>query len=90
MTTLRITEDDLARNVHAILEQVARGSEVIVEGADHSPLAVIRSPNRSGRPIVDVLREAKERNSTVLLGSGFGSDMEAIIAQHSPLWSRLS
>ena len=48
MGTLRITEAELARDMHAILAKVQRGVEVVVE-QDHRPVAVLRPPDRSGR-----------------------------------------
>jgi hypothetical protein len=88
--TLRITEAELARDVHAVLERVQQGSEVIVEREDHLAVAVIRSPQASGRPITDILREAKERNSTVTLDEDFGKDLEEIIASHQQSWNPIS
>jgi len=72
MATLRITEAELAHDTHGCwpVEQ------------DHRPVAIIRTPHRSGRPISEILREAEERNSTVTLDSDFGADLEAIIAAH--------
>ncbi len=87
MATVRITEAELARDLHAVLEKVQQGNEVIVEREDHRPVAVIRSPHRSGRPIVDVLAEAKQRNSTVMLDEDFGKDLEVIIAAHQQPWN---
>ena len=87
MTTVRITEAELARDVHAVLEKVQRGSEVIVEREDHRPVAVISSPHVSGRPITEILREAKQRNSTVTLDEDFGKDLEEIIASHQQPWN---
>jgi antitoxin (DNA-binding transcriptional repressor) of toxin-antitoxin stability system len=55
MTTIRITEAELARDIHAVLAKVQEGVEVIVE-QDHGPVAVIRTPQRSGRPISEILR----------------------------------
>jgi antitoxin (DNA-binding transcriptional repressor) of toxin-antitoxin stability system len=81
MGTLRITEAELARDIHAVLTKVQEGAEVIVE-QDHRPVAVIRTPNRSGRPISEILQQAKERNSTVTLDPDFGKDLEAVIASH--------
>jgi hypothetical protein len=86
MTTVRITEAELARDLHAVLEKVQQGSEVIVE-QDHRPVAIIRSPHRSGRPIVEILDEAKRRNSTVTLDEDFGKDLEEIIAAHQQPWN---
>lgn len=84
--TVRITEAELARDVRAALAQVEQGSEVIIEREDHRPVAVIRAPDRSGRPITEILEEAKRRNSTVTLDENFGRDLEEIIASHQQPW----
>jgi hypothetical protein len=62
-------------------EKVQEGVEVIVE-RDHRPVAVIKTPYRSGRPITEILREARQRNSTVTLDEDFGTDLEEIISRH--------
>ena len=86
MATIRITEAELARDTHGVLAKVREGVEVIVE-QDHRPVAMIRTPHRSGRPISEILREAEERNSAVTLDSDFGADLEAIIAAHQQPWN---
>lgn len=86
METLRITEAELARDVRAVLAKVEQGSEVIIEQEDHKPVAVIHAPHRSGRPITEILEEAKRRNSTVTLDEDFGRDLEEIIAGHQQPW----
>lgn len=86
MGTLRITEAELARDIHAILAKVQRGVEVVVE-QDHRPVAVLRPLDRSGRLISDILREARHRNSTVTLDEDFGTDLEAIIASQQQPWN---
>jgi hypothetical protein len=43
MGTLRITEAELARDIHAVLAKVQQGAEIVVE-QDHRLVAVIRSP----------------------------------------------
>lgn len=86
MDTLRITEAELALDVHGVLAKVREGVEVIVE-QDHRPVAIIRTPHRSGRPISEILREAEERNSAVTLDSDFGADLEAIISAHQEPWN---
>lgn len=85
--TVRITEAELARDVRAVLEKVQQGSEVIIEQENHRAVAVIRSPHRSGRPITDILREAKQRNSAVTLDENFGRDIEEVIAKHQQPWN---
>jgi hypothetical protein len=87
MMTVRITEAELARDVHAVLEKVEQGSEVIVEREDRRPVAVISLPRGSGRPITEILREAKLRNSTVTLDEDFDNDLEEIIASHQQPWN---
>lgn len=87
MITVRITEAELARDVRGVLEKVQQGSEVIIEQEDHRPVAVISSPHRSGRPITDILTEARQRNSTVTLDEDFGKDLEEIIASHQEPWN---
>jgi regulator of extracellular matrix RemA (YlzA/DUF370 family) len=87
MLTVRITEADLARDVRGVIQKVELGTEVIVENVDHQPVAVIRSPQRSGRPITEILREAKERGSIVTLDENFGRDLEEIIVSHRQPWN---
>jgi antitoxin (DNA-binding transcriptional repressor) of toxin-antitoxin stability system len=84
--TVRITEAELARDVRAVLAKVEQGSEVIIEQEDHRPVAVISAPHRSGRPITEILQEARQRNSTVTLDENFGRDLEEIIASHQQPW----
>jgi antitoxin (DNA-binding transcriptional repressor) of toxin-antitoxin stability system len=86
MGTLRITEAELARDIHVILAKVQRGAEVVVE-QDHRPVAVLRPLDRSGRLVSDILREARQRNSIVTLDEDFGTDLEAIIASQQQPWN---
>ena len=86
MGTVRITEAELARDLHALLAKVRQGFEIVIE-QDHQPVAILRLPNRSGRPVSEILRDARERNSTVSLDEDFGNDMEAIIASQQQLWN---
>ena len=86
MMTMRITEAELARDVRAVLERVQQGSEVIIERDDHRPVYLINPPQRSGRPITGILREAKQRNSTVTLDDEFSDDLNEIIANHQKPW----
>ena len=50
MDTLRVTEAELARDLHAVLAKVQQGAEVVVM-QDQRPVAVIRPSQR--RPISD-------------------------------------
>jgi antitoxin (DNA-binding transcriptional repressor) of toxin-antitoxin stability system len=87
METLRVTEAELARDVRTVLEKVRRGAEIIIEQENHRPIAIISPPNRSGRPITEILHEARQRSSTVTLDQEFGRDLEEIIAIHQQAWN---
>ena len=86
--TVRITEAELARDVRAVMEKVEQGSEVIIEQEDHRPVAVTHALRRGGRPITEILTEARKRNSTATLDEDFGTDLEEIIASHQPATSQ--
>ena len=83
---VRITEAELARDVRAVLEKVEQGSEVIIEHEDHRPMAVIHPLHRTGRPISEILSEARQRNVTATLDDDFGKDLEDIVASHQQPW----
>ncbi len=48
MATVRMSEAELARDLHAVLARVRQGVEVVIE-QDHRPVAVIK-PSKSARP----------------------------------------
>jgi len=86
MATVHMSEAEVARDLHAVLAMVQQGVEVVIE-QDHRPVAVIRAQQRTGRPITEVLREARQRNSQVTLDEDFGKDLEEIIACHQKPWN---
>ncbi len=86
MATVHMSEAEVARDFHAVLAMVQQGVEVVIE-QDNRPVAVIRAQQRTGRPITEVLREARQRNSQVTLDEDFGKDLEEIIASHQKPWN---
>ena len=86
MSTVRITESELARDVHGVLEKVRHGIEVLVE-EDHRTVAVIRSPQRSGRLISECIASARASGSKVTLDEGFAKDVEDGIRERSRPWN---
>jgi predicted nuclease of predicted toxin-antitoxin system len=48
---------------------------------------VHKSQVDAGRPIVEILREARERNLTVTLDEDFGVDLAAIAQAHHKPWN---
>jgi antitoxin (DNA-binding transcriptional repressor) of toxin-antitoxin stability system len=86
MGTLRISDADLARDPYAVLARVEEGLEVIVE-RDHRPVASIKSPKRSGRPISQCIASARTSGSKAILDGDFGKDVEEGIRARSQPWN---
>jgi hypothetical protein len=86
MGMVRITEGELARDLHAVLAKVRQGLEVVIE-QDHRSVAILQPPHPSGRLVSEILRDARQRNFTVTLDEDFGADMEAIIASQQQPWN---
>lgn len=84
--TVRITEAELARDIHAVLARVQEGVEVIVE-QDHRPVAVIKTPQGTGRLLSECIALAEARGSTVTLDEGFMKDVEEGITNRSQPWN---
>ena len=85
MATVRITEAELARDIHAVLIQVQEGVEVIVE-QDHRPVAVIKTPQGPGRKISECIALARAYEEKLgyapVPDSDFAKDVQAAIAAH--------
>jgi antitoxin (DNA-binding transcriptional repressor) of toxin-antitoxin stability system len=85
-STLRITEAELARDVHAILAKVQQGVEVVVE-QDNRPVATIRTPLSQGRLLSESIALAEARGATAVPDEGFLRDVEEGIAERSQPWN---
>ena len=94
MATVRITEAELTRDIHAVLAQVQEGVEVIVE-QDHRPVAVIKTPKGPGRKISECIALAKAYEEKLgyapVPDPDFAKDVQAAIDAHSeplnpPAW----
>lgn len=86
MGTLRITESELAHDLHSVLAKVRDGVEVLVE-KDHHAIAVIRSPHPKGRLLSECIAIAESRGSAATLDEGFMKDVEEGIAHRSKPWN---
>ena len=86
MGTLHISESELASDPYAVLAKVEEGVEVIVE-RNHRPVATIRTPKRSGRPVSACIASAKASGSRVIFDGGFGMDVEAGTRERSQPWN---
>ena len=75
-----MTEAELARNLHTVLEKVRQGTEVVVE-YDAQPIAVLRPPVPPSRKISEVLA-LMPRDSKARMDASFARDIEAAIEGH--------
>jgi antitoxin (DNA-binding transcriptional repressor) of toxin-antitoxin stability system len=96
MATVRITEAELVRDIHAVLAQVQEGVEVIVEQR-HRPVAVIKTPQGPGRKIAECIALAKAYEEKLGCApapdADFAKDVQAAIDAHRepfdpPAWGR--
>lgn len=82
---VRITEEELARDTHEVLNKVRRGIEVVVE-QDHRPVAVIIVPHGPGRPIGECIALAKsfetELGYAPTADPDFARDVQAAIDEN--------
>ena len=83
--TVRMTEAELARDVHAVLEKVRQGVEVVIEQGDRA-VAVLRAPQVSGRKTSDVLAALEARGASAVIDEDFARDVEVGITSHREPW----
>jgi antitoxin (DNA-binding transcriptional repressor) of toxin-antitoxin stability system len=81
MAQVHMSEAELARDLHAVLEKVRQGTEVIIE-RDAKPVAVIKAPQFRGRPIDECIALVKTHGSHATLDEDFPKDLEEIINSH--------
>ena len=92
MAALHISEADLARDLHAVLEKVRQGSEVVVE-RDHRPVAIMKPALQPGRLLSESIAIARQREKehgyAAVLDPDFAEDVEEIVHSRQ-LWNPTS
>ena len=87
MAALHISEAELARDLHAVLEQVRLGCEVVVE-RDHRPVAVMKPADERPRTFSELIALAeqreKERGFAVTLDEDYAADVAQIVRERKP------
>ena len=86
MAQLHMTEAEVARDLHTVLEKVRQGAEVVVE-RDSRPVAVIKAPLVKGRKISEVIADLKARGSNAAMDEDFARDIEEGIKAHREPWN---
>ena len=84
--TVRMTEAELARDVHAVLEKVRQGVEVVIEQGNR-PVAVLKAPHVTGRKISDVIAALEDSGASAVIDEDFARDVEDGIKCHREPWN---
>jgi antitoxin (DNA-binding transcriptional repressor) of toxin-antitoxin stability system len=80
MAVLHITEADLARDVHGVLEKVRAGAEVVIERDSH-PVAVLRAAESRRRTLLEIAASLPE-HSNATIDPDFAADVREFIDSH--------
>ena len=87
MAQVHMSEAELARDLHAALEMVRLGTEVIVE-RNHQPVAVIHPAAPQRRTISECIALAEQRDNErgyrVTLDPEFAAGVEQIVRSRKP------
>jgi antitoxin (DNA-binding transcriptional repressor) of toxin-antitoxin stability system len=86
MAALHISEADLARDLHDVLEQVRQGSEVVVE-QDHQPVAVIKPATARARTMSEIIDAMEASGACGIVDEDFARDVEEGIAARDEPWN---
>jgi antitoxin (DNA-binding transcriptional repressor) of toxin-antitoxin stability system len=87
MAQIHMSEAELARDLHAVLEKVRQGAEIVVERED-CPVAVLRPPSPPRRTLSASLAIAREREKArgyaVTADSDFAAAVDEIVSARKP------
>lgn len=84
--TVRMTEAEVARDLHSVLAKVREGVEVVI-GQDSRPVAVIRAPMVKGRKISEVIAALEASGANAVLDEDFARDVEEGIRARRKPWN---
>ncbi len=84
--TVRMTEAEVARDLHEVLAKVQQEVEVVIE-QDHRAVAVIKPPNPVGRPISEVIAALEASGASAVIDDEFARDVEEGINAHREPWN---
>ena len=86
MAVLHITEAELARDVHGVLEKVRQGAEVVIEQDNH-PVAVLKPTAARGRKISEVIAALEASGASAVLDEDFARDVEEATRARREPWN---
>ena len=86
MAALHISEAELARDLHAVLEKVRQGGEVVVE-QDHRPVAIMKPAVAGARTMSEIIRAMEAAGACGVVDEDFARDVEEGIAARNEPWN---
>jgi antitoxin (DNA-binding transcriptional repressor) of toxin-antitoxin stability system len=86
MAVLHITEAELARDLHAVLEKARNGMEVVV-AEDHRPVVVIQASPMKGRMISEVIAALEASGANATVDEDFARDVEEAVNLYREPWN---
>jgi antitoxin (DNA-binding transcriptional repressor) of toxin-antitoxin stability system len=84
--TVRMTEAEVARDLHTVLEKVRQGVEVVIE-QDSRPVAVIKAPVVKGRKLSEIIAALDASGANAVLDEDFARDVEEGIRARNQPWN---
>ena len=86
MAQVHMTEAELARDLHAVLEKVRQGAEVIVE-RNSTPVALIKAPAVTGRKISEVIAALEVSGANARVDEDLPGDVEEAMKLTREPWN---
>jgi antitoxin (DNA-binding transcriptional repressor) of toxin-antitoxin stability system len=86
MAALHISEAELARDLHAVLEQVRQGGEVVVE-QDHRPVAIMKPATAIAPTMSEIIAAMEAGGASGIVDEDFARDVEEGIARRNEPWN---
>jgi antitoxin (DNA-binding transcriptional repressor) of toxin-antitoxin stability system len=80
MAVLHITEEELARDLTAVLDRLRSGAEVVIE-RNAKPVAVLRAAEPRRRKLSEIAAALSE-HSTATIDPDLAADVQAFIDSH--------
>jgi antitoxin (DNA-binding transcriptional repressor) of toxin-antitoxin stability system len=86
MAVLHISEAELARDLHAVLESVRQGGEVVVE-QDNRPVAIMKPATAKARTMSEIIAAMEAAGACGIVDEDFARDVEEGIAGLNEPWN---
>src|SRR5579863_1089408 len=87
-TVIHISESEAENDFRSVLARVREGAEVVIDGENGPPVAVVRAPTPERRNIAESIARAKqheqETGESPVLDPAFAADVEEIIRNRKP------